>query len=206
MEPDLKKFFTGKPLISNDEIQTATKRLAKQISNNCKAKGVTPVLLCIDEGANMFLEALKTHLNAIEFKYEVAHVRVKSYSHDKSTGTVVISDYSGPNLKGRHVIVVEDIIDTSLSMKKVTEYLTNLGVASQAICVLFFKKRLSNLIWRLFDLESVFGYPKVLYIGMFIANLFIVGFGLDYRGYCRELLGIWVLTKEAKEYIDQFLG
>jgi hypoxanthine phosphoribosyltransferase len=193
------------PVVSNEEIQKVIKFLSHEIYLDCGPKHIVPVLLCIDNGARFFLKDLKKCLDEIGFEYEEAHLGVKSYQQDRSTEVVKIGDYTGPSLCKRYVLIIEDIIDTARSMKEVTVYLDEVGVAHQAIYTLLFKKRPSNFIWRLFGLRSMFGFPRVKYVGMFIKNLFVVGCGLDYEGYGRSLKSVWVLSKEAKDWIDNQL-
>ena len=197
------EYQTGKVVVPKKNILAAAVRLAERIARDFRGTGIRPILLCVDEGAQYFFNILTVQLYERKCEYDVAHIRVKSYRKDESSGNVEISNYHGPELAGRWVIIVEDIIDTSLSMRELALYLTGHGVLGYDICTMLFKKRPDNLVWRLLGLRGIFGFLNIKYVGVFIENLFVVGCGLDYCECLRNLADVVVISPEAKRYIDK---
>ncbi len=163
-------------MISAERIAEAVKRVAKQI-NECYSADDRVVLLGILNGSFVFLSDLARELN---FSPEISFVKVSSYEGCSSTGEV--SDLIGLNdsLKGRNVLVVEDIIDTGSSITHIWSALQRHDIASAKICTLFFKP------------EAYRADVDIDFAAMEIGNEFIVGYGLDYNELGRELKDIYV--------------
>lgn len=168
-------------LYSNQEIKKRSSELGKQITIDYENKNLLVVGLL--KGSVPFLAELIKH---IECDMEMDFMQVSSYEGTtKSTLEVKVIKNIDTNVTGRHLLIVEDIIDTGLTLKKVIEILQSMKPASIEIVTLLDKKE-----GRMVDGLN----PK--YIGFDIPNKFVVGFGLDYQQKLRNLDCIGVLKKE----------
>ena len=165
-----------KTFISEAEIQEIVNRLAGEISRDY-ADGdlvVCPILT----GAFMFASDLVRRLT---IPCEVSFVRYASYSGMSSTGNVKCMLPFPPEIEGRDVLIVEDVIDSGFSMKHMLQAVWALHPRSVKICALFYKP------------AAFKGDYKVDYIGRNIGNEFIVGYGLDYDEQGRTLPEVLVV-------------
>lgn len=168
-------------LISADEIEDKISQLAKQISEDYRGKDL--LLVGVLKGALVFMADLCRH---IDLPLEFDFMAVSSYgSSTKSSGVVRILKDLDYEISGRHVLLVEDIIDSGLTINYLLKYLEARGPASLSICSLFWKKGEQAV-----PLE-------VKYPGFEIPPVFIVGYGLDYAERYRNLPYIGVLKPEA---------
>lgn len=166
------------PYIKNEELMKAIANVAEQISARHKDDPQPPVLLCVLNGALPFTAEL---LKLIDFPVELHTVRLASYSGTDSVGPVRMIGALSSELKGRNVIICEDIVDTGKTMVFLHELLLKEGAASVEICTMLLK-------------PEVYKQPLALdYVGMEIENRFIVGFGLDYDQLGRNLNDIYIL-------------
>lgn len=167
-----------KTFISESELDTIVRRLGRQISADY-ADGdlvVCPVLT----GAFMFASDL---VRRISLPCEVRFVRYSSYSGMSSTGQVKCALPFPSDLEGRDVLIVEDVIDSGLSMKTMLQNVQALHPRSVKICSLFYKP------------AAFKGDYKVDYVGREIGNEFIVGYGLDYDEQGRALPEVLVIDE-----------
>ena len=165
-------------LLTEEEIKTRVQELGQQISRDYQ--GINPVFICILKGAAVFYADL---LRAYDGHCEMEFMQLSSYRGTQSTGNVVVLKDVVQNLEGRHVVVVEDILDTGRSLGEVCAYLRSRHVASLKLCVLLDKPegRAPGV-----TLEAD-------YVGFRIPNAFVVGYGLDYNEYYRNLNYVGVL-------------
>ena len=172
-------------MLAEEEIRTKVAELSRQITEDYRDKD--PVLVCILKGAVMFYADL---VRNIETHISMDFMAVSSYgSGTRSSGEVEIrKDLSKP-VDGRHVIVVEDIVDSGNTLSYLTRVLKSRGAASVAICTLLDKpaRRAPGI-----DLKSD-------YQGFVIEDEFVVGYGLDYAERYRNLPFIGVLKPEVYE-------
>ncbi len=168
---------TFEPYITETEIQLIIKKIAKDITKEYKNK--QPIIIGILNGSFMFLSDLVKELN---FDLEVSFVKFTSYQGTKSTGTVNELIGFNTNLKGRDIIIVEDIIDTGNTIEKVLNILKSYAVNSVKIATLLYKP-------TVFDKKY-----QINYVGLEIPNTFVVGYGLDYNELGRNLKEIYKLT------------
>lgn len=167
-----------KTFISESELDTIVRRLGRQISADY-ADGdlvVCPVLT----GAFMFASDL---VRRISLPCEVRFVRYSSYSGMSSTGQVKCALPFPSDIEGRDVLIVEDVIDSGLSMKTMLQNVQALHPRSVKICSLFYKP------------AAFKGDYKVDYVGREIGNEFIVGYGLDYDEQGRALPEVLVIDE-----------
>lgn len=158
-------------LISEDQIKKRIKELGAELSKRFKGEPVTAV--CILKGSFMFYADLLREMN---LDLSCDFIAVSSYfGKTKSSGDVRMSlDLSQP-VRGRHVLLIEDIVDTGLTM----DYLVKLLEAREP-------KSITNIA-LLFKPEALKKKVEVDYAGFKISNEFVVGYGLDYQGLYRNL-------------------
>ena len=167
-------------LFSEKEIQNKVKEIGLKISNDYKDKN--PIMICILRGACVFLSDL---IRAVEEPVQIDFLSLSSYGNStESSGVVKIRKDIDVDISGRHVIVVEDIIDTGLTLQYIKDYLSKHNPTSIKICAFLDKPKAHKI-----DLE-------VDFIGYEIENEFVVGYGLDYAEKYRNLPFIGVLKKE----------
>ena len=130
-------------------------------------------------GALFFLADL---VREVELDVEISCVRLASYEGKKSTGKLRGLDFPAAAFRGRRVLVVDDILDTGLTLSRLVARLRKLGAAEVKICVLLEKERLRRVP------------VHADWAGFLIADEFVVGYGLDYAGRFRGLKDIRVLA------------
>jgi hypoxanthine phosphoribosyltransferase len=166
-------------LVTWTEIKSVVKRLASAIARDYRDKN--PLLIGILKGSFVFLADLVRELN---FPLEVEFVRLSSYgSGTQTSGKVKLTQEPKLVIKGRHVLVVEDIIDTGITVDFLMKYLKKEKPASLKLCVLTDKpsRRHVNI--------------KIDYKGIEVPNKFIVGYGIDCGEKHRNLRDICVLEE-----------
>lgn len=176
-----------KILITEAEIQEFVTRVAREISRDYQGKKV--MLICVLKGAFIFLSDL---LRQLEVDCEVDFMAVSSYQGGMhSTGVVRILKDLDSDISGKHVIIVEDIVDTGLTLDHLTKLLRTRGPASVRVCTAI-------------DKPSRRKVPcQVDYIGKSIPDEFIVGYGLDYDEYYRNLPYIGVMSEATAEEVNE---
>ena len=163
--------------IPEAEIKERVKAVAKDISRDMEGKN--PLLLGVLNGAFIFAADL---IREMTIPCEISFVKLASYQGTTSTGTVKEVLGINEDLTDRHVIIVEDIVDTGLTMKRMIESLGTRNPASVSVCALLVKP--DNLQVEL-DLK---------YVAFKIPNEFIQGYGLDYDQAARGLKDIYTLV------------
>ena len=166
-------------MIPAAEIDKAVAAVAARINEDYKDKE-TPLFVGVLNGSFMFMSDL---IKKIEFNSELSFVKLASYEGTATTGDVKCLIGLNNSLEGRHVIIVEDIVDTGVSIERMVRDLERLRPASIAVCTLFFKPASYRK-----------SYP-IQYRAMEIGNEFIVGYGLDYDQLGRSLKDIYVVTE-----------
>jgi hypoxanthine phosphoribosyltransferase len=168
-------------LITSEQIQEKIAHLAKQITDDYRDRDL--LLVGVLKGAFVFMSDLARQ---IELPLEFDFMAVSSYgSSTKSSGVVRILKDLDYEITGRHVLLVEDIIDSGLTISYLLRYLEARGPVSLDICSLFWKKGEQAV-----PLE-------VKYPGFEIPPVFVVGYGLDYAEKYRNLPYIGVLKQSA---------
>jgi len=166
-------------LFTKDEIAATVGRLAAEISHDYRDKN--PILIAVLKGSFMFLADL---VRRLDFPLEIEFVRISSYGGGtESSGTVKMAPGALPKIKGRHVLVVEDIIDTGLTSAFLLDYLGRKKPASLKLCSLTDKA----------DRRRVM--VNIDYRGLTVPDRFIVGYGLDCDEKYRNLPDIYVLEQ-----------
>lgn len=160
------------------EIQNAVAILADQLNRDMQ--GSTPLFLVILNGSFMFAADL---MKRITLPCEVSFVKLASYSGNQSTGAVKKLIGLNEDMKGRDVVILEDIIDSGITMDHLLEQLKDQAPASVRIVTFLFKP---NAFQKSFPID---------YVGISIPNDFIVGYGLDYDGLGRNLPDIYKIVE-----------
>lgn len=162
-------------LLSYEQIEKRIRFIGIQLNVDFDKR--VPVFVGVLNGSFIFLADL---MKEIEISSEVTFVKVSSYNGDKSSQIVTAELDVTMNLKGRDVILVEDIIDTGLTLEYLIEMVKKHDPASISICTLLLKpKSLQKEI------------KNINYIGFEIPDDFVVGYGLDYKGLGRNLKDIF---------------
>lgn len=168
------------PYIANDELMKSIDDVAAKLNADHEGTKEVPIVLCVLNGAMMFTSEL---LKRIDFDCELMSVKVKSYEGTQSTGKIKEAMGVTGSVKGREVIIVEDIIDTGKTIDYLHGLLNGLGASSIKICTMLFKP------------DAYCGVADVDYIAKSIPDKFILGFGLDYNELGRNYKDIYILSE-----------
>jgi hypoxanthine phosphoribosyltransferase len=168
-------------LISEEELQKRIGELGQQLAKDYDGKD--PIFVGVLKGVvNFFTDMVRA--TPIRCQYEF--MAVSSYGGGTSTsGNVKLLKDVSCNIKGRHVVILEDILDSGLTLKFVTEHLRSMEPASLKICTMLDKPERRKV--------DIFAD----YVGFTIPNEFVVGFGLDYQEFYRNLPFVGVLKPEV---------
>jgi hypoxanthine phosphoribosyltransferase len=164
--------------ITAEEIDKAVEKVAEMINKDMQGKD--PLFLCVLNGAFIFASDL---LKKVTVDCEISFVKLSSYVGTKTTNTVRELIGLDQVLANRTVVIVEDIIDTGITMAYTLEKLRKLGASDVRIATLLYKP-------EAFQKD----YP-IDYVGMVIPNDFIVGYGLDYDGHGRNYPDIYKIIE-----------
>lgn len=161
-----------KTLITSEQIQKRISEMGEEISRDYQGK--TPVLVGVLRGSFVFLADL---IRSIEIPLEVDFISVESYGNQtNSSGVVRLLQDLNTNIKGREVILVEDIVDTGITLSYLVENIKTRGPSSLVICALLDKK------------ERRKKDPGIIkYVGFSIPDKFVIGYGLDHAQQYRNL-------------------
>ncbi len=167
-------------LISKDEIQDRVKELAEEIERDYQGNEI--IVISVLKGAFIFTADLLRYLT---IPSQVEFLAVSSYgSSTKSSGVIRIIKDLDVNIQGKNVLLVEDIVDSGLTLNYLKHNLKSRLPASLKICTLLDKP----------DKREVEIYAD--YVGFVIDDYFVVGYGLDYSEYYRNMPGINLLPEE----------
>ncbi|MCZ2222292.1 MAG: hypoxanthine phosphoribosyltransferase [Chitinophagales bacterium] len=167
------------PYISEKEITEKIKLLAEQLKKDYEGK--RPLFIAILNGSFMFAAAL---FKELEIEAEISFIKLASYKGTRSTGHVITAIGLDADVTNRHVIILEDIIDTGKTLYTFLPQLYNQHPASLKVAVLLDKPEP-----RKFDVP-------VDYVCFTIPNKFVLGFGLDFDGFGRNTKEIFQLKEE----------
>ena len=172
------EYKIGKTLISEEKLQAKIKDLGEQLSRDYAGKQL--ICVCVLKGAVIFLADLIRHISP-EVDVRIDFLAISSYgASTKSSGVVQIQKDLSTDIYGKNVLIIEDIVDTGLSLKYIKSLLLERKPESLAICVLLDKPDCRK--------EAV----KVEYTGFTIPDEFVIGYGLDYAGMFRHLPAVFV--------------
>jgi hypoxanthine phosphoribosyltransferase len=173
------RFFES--FILSSEIAIRVKSIANQL--NEAYEGKNPLFVSVLNGAFIFAADL---LRELTIANEITFVKIASYQGTESTENITELIGFSDNITDRHLIIIEDIIDTGLSMKHIVTQVQALNPASVIIVTLLLK-------------PTALKYPiQIAYTGFEIENKFVLGYGLDYDGQGRNLPHIFVEKSDTK--------
>lgn len=168
---------TFKKIISYEQLLVRVQAIAAEIAKDYPDK--RPVFLPVLNGSFMFASDL---MRSMSFPCEIEFINARSYTGTKSSGHVEVRTYFRQSLKDRHLVILEDIVDTGLTMETLLEKLEEEEPASIAVASVLVKP------------DSMKVQIDVAYSGFEIGDEFVVGYGLDYDGLGRNLPGIYQET------------
>jgi len=166
------------PFINRETIENRITELAEQINNDYKDR--CPLFLVVLNGAFLFATEL---VKNIPLTCEITFVRLSSYAQTESTGNVRQIIGLEEKITDRDVIIIEDIVDTGLTMTQLLSQIEDHKPKSIEIATLLHKP------------EALQKPVKMRYVGFEIENQFVVGYGLDYDGLGRNLNALYVLKE-----------
>jgi len=170
-KPNLKEY------ISKKKISKRISQLAKKINKDYKGK--KPIFIGILNGSFIFLADL---IREVKVECEIDFLKLSSYGDEKiSSGEVKQLKELNCQIENRDIIIVEDIVDSGLSVKYIKDIILAKNPASLKFISLLFKKNTSNLDFR------------IDYVGFEIDNKFVIGYGLDFAQSYRNLNAVYVL-------------
>ncbi len=171
------KKFT--PYLTATHIDEQVKRLGAELNKDYDGK--KPLFIAILNGSFMFASDLFKELT---IECEICFIKLASYKGTKSTGQVITSIGLDATLTDRHVIIIEDIVDTGKTLSEFLPQLINQQPSSLKIVALLHK-------------PEALSYPLTIdYLGFNVPNKFLLGYGLDYDGYGRNLKEIYTLVED----------
>ena len=176
------KDLTGnlKKLLSQKEIKDCVEVMGEKIS--AQYSNSNPIFIGVLNGSFIFMADL---LRSVTIDCEVDFIKVRSYSGKKSSGKIKLLKDISCDIKGRDVIIVEDIIDTGLSIKFLYERIMGASPKSVAVATLLHKPGKAKL-----------DFP-IDFIGFEIPHKFVVGYGLDFNQKMRHLDGLYYIPDDS---------
>lgn len=171
------------PLMDREDISLGVDRLAGELRRDYQ--GLNPLMVGVLKGSFIFLSDL---VRRLDFPVEIDFVQTVSYG-DATCSSGRVRLVRGPQcpVKSRHVILVEDIVDTGLTTGFLLDYLSHRRPLSLKLCALFDKP------------ERRQAPVTIDYLGFAVPNRFLVGYGLDCAQQYRNLPDLWVLEEECPE-------
>ena len=172
----------GEELLSSEALATRIAHIGESISRDYAGK--RPLLVGVLNGVAIFMADL---LRQISIPVQVDFMAISSYSSEPTSGSVRITKDLDESITGRHVLFVEDVIDTGLTLNYLLRTLRTRRPASLQVCVLFNRPHR-----RLIDIP-------LSYVAFELPDRFVVGYGLDADGYYRNLPCVGVLDRDPQD-------
>ena len=160
-----------KVLISEEQINEMVKNMGKEITNHYKDKTDEIVMVCVLKGSINFYSDL---VKRIDLNCLYNFIQVSSYSGMQTTGKIKVKSWLEESLENKHVIIVEDVVDTGNTLKYIIKYIERQNPASVEI---------ASAVVKTIHPHGV----DVKFTGFEIGDLFIIGYGLDYDEKYRNL-------------------
>lgn len=160
-----------KVLISKEQIENRVKELAKQIRKDYKEKTITAI--CLLKGSLFFTADLTREIGG---KIYLEFMQLSSYEGENTTGTIKLKkDIDFSEIKGKDVLIIEDIVDTGITLNYTLEHIKKAGANSVKVCTLLNKPSRRKI------------KVPIDYVGFEIENQFVLGYGMDYDQLYRNL-------------------
>lgn len=171
--------LTFETSINEEKIQSEISRIASEMNRDLAKKN--PIFLGILNGAFMFASDL---FKQITFPCQITFLKLASYEGTQTTGTVKQLIGINQDLKDRTVVILEDIVDTGITLDTIIRQLSGYQPKEILVATMLHKP------------EALQKEVKLDYVGFEIPNEFVLGYGLDYNGYARNLPEIYTLVKD----------
>ncbi|MBH51009.1 MAG: hypoxanthine phosphoribosyltransferase [Candidatus Neomarinimicrobiota bacterium] len=165
-----------KELISKEELASRVLQIASEISENYKTEPV--LFIIVLNGSFIFASDL---IRAMEIDCEVDFIKVASYTGDQSTGKIKFEKDLSSDISGKNVIIIEDIIDSGITINFLKQLIENKNPKSLKIATLLLKPEVAKLNF------------EIDWVGFEISPEFVVGYGLDYNQKLRNLNAVYRL-------------
>lgn len=179
-----------KNVLSAKEINQITERIGTKISKDLAKEKQIPIVIGIMKGSLNFMMDLLKHIKVDVF---TDYIQISSYNGTKSTGQVIFKRYPSFDLKNRTIVIVEDIIDTGISMNYLLEHIKEHYHPKKIILVALIDKRFRRK-------QKV----NIDYVGKILnEDDFLCGYGLDYNELGRNFPNIYGLSKKEIENLDK---
>lgn len=159
------------PLISAEDLSVRIGELGKEISEYYQDKDL--IVMGVLKGSFIFMADL---VRSISVNHACEFVRVSSYHKKQSTGAVTLDFEMTQSIEGKHVLLVEDIVDTGQTLLFLKKHLLSKNPSSLKVCTLLYKQEVNPQI-----------QTELHWVGFEIPKLFVVGYGMDYEGLYRHL-------------------
>lgn len=169
-----------KVLFDQEQLNKRMDELAKEL--NQKYQGQEPIVVPVMTGAMIFAADM---VKRLDFKLKVDPIKASSYAGTTSTGEVKLVQDIKSDVQGRSILFMEDIIDTGRTLKFLSELMKKRGAKSVEVCCMLDKPDTRQVDFQ----ANYFGFKA--------PNAFLVGYGLDYDGFYRNLPYIGILKKEV---------
>jgi hypoxanthine phosphoribosyltransferase len=180
-------------VMTEADIVSACRRLGRQLTEDLKGEEKLPLFVCVMKGAMPFMVDL---LKYVDVPLIEDYVQLESYSGTKSTGEVRLLRDLSTSIDGRSVVIVEDVVDTGLSMAFLTKHIRESGKPKRVLVCALFDKKIARQI-----------EVKVDYAGRVLSeNKFLLGYGLDYKGLKRNVPYVYIPTSEEVKAMDELLA
>lgn len=163
-----------------EKIRATVEKIAEKINEDLAGKN--PLFICILNGSFMFAAELFKRIDFVDS--EISFVKLASYQGEKTTGKVKQLIGLNEKIEGRTVVVLEDIVDSGITIDNIQDQLKKLKPEKVYIATLLLKP------------EALQKEVQLDYVGLEIPNDFIVGYGLDYDGHGRNLIDIYSVINE----------
>ena len=157
-------------LIDEKTLRSRIKEMGKEIMESYRDRHLT--VIAVSNGATLFVADL---IRQLDIPLQLDSITAYSYEGTESSGDVMLFTQLKLDVKGRDILLVDDILDTGRTMRKIIDYLESLNPENIESCVL-----LDKPARRIVDIEAD-------YVGFEVADVFVVGYGLDYNEYYRNL-------------------
>jgi hypoxanthine phosphoribosyltransferase len=164
--------------ISKDEINEILNKLALEVNETYQNVNEDVILVSILDGSFIFMADL---VRKLDFEFDIEFVKIRSYEGMESSGDFELLLNLQIEIEGKHILIIEDIVDTGLTIEKFIDKIKEMNPASVKVCSLLSKPEVHNDI---IDID---------FVGREIPPAFVIGYGLDIDGKARNLDGIYQL-------------
>ena len=180
-----------KIILSNEEIQNICELIGSQLATRYRFNDEPPVFIGVMKGAIPFLNDLVCHCN---IPLLIDYIQIGSYNGTESTGTVILKKDVSLDIRNRDIIIVEDIVDSGISMNFLVDYFQKKYQPKSIVTVALLDKKVNRK--TPFELD---------YFWIEVGNEFLMGYGLDYNDLWRNTREVFVPSPEEVKEWDEFL-